>query len=270
MVDLLGWFAMLVLPAFLVVDFVVRGRRYDAARGWRLRALAVSVAVFFVSMKVGELWGAWTGAFSLVDGSVLGTAGGALVGILVYELFHYGYHRLAHRWTFLWRAAHQMHHSPESHDAFGANYLHPLDAALFTTIASLTFFPLLGLSPEAGAIANAFLAFNAGFQHANIRTPRWLGYIVQRPESHVLHHARRVQDCNYADLPLWDMVFGTFRNPSRVDLAVGFWRGASARVPSMLVGIDVTQLPTPGAPAEAPLSTDRGTPARRRPGSLVG
>jgi sterol desaturase/sphingolipid hydroxylase (fatty acid hydroxylase superfamily) len=51
------------------------------------------------------------------------------------------------------------------------------------------------------------------FQHANLRTPRWLGYIIQRPESHGIHHERGLHAFNYADLPLWDMVFGTFRNP---------------------------------------------------------
>lgn len=241
MAEILTWFAFLILPAFVVLDLFVRARRYRAPRGWRVRALVVSACAFFLALKVGELWFSATEGWSLFDGAALGTAGGAVTGILVYELLHYGYHRLAHTWTPLWRAAHQMHHSAESLDAFGANYLHPLDAAFFASIASVAFFPLLGLSAEAGAIANAFLAFNAAFQHANLRTPRWLGYIVQRPESHVVHHARGVHRWNYSDLPLWDMVFGTFRNPAACDAEVGFYEGASARVPAMLVGLDVTR-----------------------------
>jgi len=260
MLDVLTWFGFLVLPAFIALDLVTRHRRYDAPRGWRLRALVVSAGAFFLSLKVGELWCAWAGDFTVFDGAALGTAGGAVVGVLVYELLHYGYHRLAHAWTPLWRAAHQMHHSAESLDAFGANYLHPLDAFFFTSIATLAFFPLLGLSPEAGAIANAFLAFNAAFQHANVRTPRWLGYFVQRPESHVVHHARGVHRWNYSDLPLWDMVFGTFRNPDKADSAVGFYRGASARVPEMLVGVDVA--------APRAVARERGAPEPKvRPGA---
>lgn len=247
MLDLLTWFGFLVLPAFIALDLVVRHRRYDAPRGWRLRALAVSAGAFFLSLKVGELWCAWTDGVALLDGAALGTAGGAVTGILVYELLHYGYHRLAHTWRPLWRAAHQMHHSAESLDAFGANYLHPLDAFFFTSIATLAFFPLLGLSPEAGAVANAFLAFNAAFQHANVKTPRWLGYFVQRPESHVVHHARGVHRWNYSDLPLWDMVFGTFRNPAACDSPVGFEHGDSARIPEMLVGVDVSSRPARAA-----------------------
>ena len=33
----------------------------------------------------------------------------------------------------------------------------------------------------ARAIAAVFLTFNAMFQYESIRTPRWLGYIFQRP-----------------------------------------------------------------------------------------
>jgi sterol desaturase/sphingolipid hydroxylase (fatty acid hydroxylase superfamily) len=180
--------------------------------------------------------------WSLADGAALGTWGGAAVGVVLYELAHYWYHRAAHRFDWLWRLGHQVHHSAESLDAFGAYYLHPLDAALFTTWAVLVFFPVLGLTPEAGALASAFLAFNAAFQHANIRTPRWLGYLIQRPESHGVHHGRGIHRYNYADLPLWDMVFGTFRNPGRRETPVsaGFYRGASARLGAMLAWRAVT------------------------------
>lgn len=45
---------------------------------------------------------------------------------------------------------------------------------------------------------------------------------------------------NYADLPLIDMLFGTFRNPRELeDTAVGFYKGASSRIPEMLIGMDV-------------------------------
>jgi sterol desaturase/sphingolipid hydroxylase (fatty acid hydroxylase superfamily) len=236
LVELADYYSLLFLAPFLALELFWRARRYDAPRGWRRRALAVSLAVFGVSLGAGRVWGALLPQWSLVDGAALGTWAGAAIGILVYELVHYGYHRAAHRWDWLWRLGHQVHHSAESVDAFGAYYLHPLDAVLFTSWAVLVFFPLLGLSPEAGAIASAFLAFNAAFQHANIRTPRWLGYLVQRPESHAVHHGRGIHRYNYSDLPLWDMVFGTFRNPGarETPVSAGFYRGGSARLAAML------------------------------------
>lgn len=235
-----------VLPAFLLLDFVYppRGTR---GRWWRTRALAVTALSFWLSLTLGQLYGQAFGDWHLLDGSVLGTAGGAVVGVLVYEFCHYWYHRSAHRLTWLWRMGHQMHHSAESLDAWGAYYLHPLDAAIFASLPSLLLFPVLGLKPEAGAWAAAFITFCGVFQHANLRTPQWLGYLIQRPESHAIHHAREVHAYNYADLPLWDIVFGTFRNPEDFQPKHGFYDGASERIPEMLAFRDVSTPKPPRA-----------------------
>ena len=66
------------------------------------------------------------------------------------------------------------------------------------------------------------------FQHWNVKTPRWLGYIIQRPESHGLHHELGVHARNYSDFPLWDMLMGTFVNPETSALLAEH-RSASAR-----------------------------------------
>lgn len=248
MIQFLEIFALACFPAFLLLDLVVHHRKFQTTHLWRLKAFAVSVVVIFLTIAVPLLWGEILGARSLFDGKGLGIIGGALVGILAYELIAYWYHRSVHRFGPLWRRLHQMHHSAESIDAFGANFLHPMDAFFFTTWSTLVSFPLLGLRPEAGAIVGAFLAFNAMFQHANLRTPRWLGYIIQRPESHCVHHQRGVHAYNYADLPLMDMIFGTFKNPETFDAEAGFYTGGSDRVLDMLVGRDISHdEPTPEA-----------------------
>jgi len=67
---------------------------------------------------------------------------------------------------------------------------------------------------------------------------------------------------NYADLPLWDVVFGTFQNPRHLDdLACGFYKGAADRIFDMLLGRDVS---TP-EPEASPMPDDAlpGTPWRR-------
>ena len=118
----------------------------------------------------------------------------------------------------------------------------PLDALLFLSLSSVVLYPVLGLTPAAGAWATAALTFLAVFQHSRLRTPRWLGFLVQRPESHAVHHARGVHAFNYADVPLWDIVFGTFNNPGEgaETPAQGFYDGASARVLDMLAFRDVS------------------------------
>jgi hypothetical protein len=75
------------------------------------------------------------------------------------------------------------------------------------------------------------------FQHLNVRTPRWVGFDVQRPEARSIHHARGVHAYNYGNFMLWDIVLGTFRNPETfTDQPSGFWDGASAEVGAMLLG----------------------------------
>ncbi|MGI9307667.1 MAG: sterol desaturase family protein [Gammaproteobacteria bacterium] len=242
MYDTIAPYIPLIIPAFLLLDYVVQKRRYTKTRFWRTRALAVTVAIFFWAGEVATFWANLLGDYHLFDLSALSLVGEIAIGILVYQLLHYWYHRAVHKYDWMWKGfGHQLHHSAESLDAWGAHYLHPLDAAMFTTWGSLVFVPLLGLSMEATVISAVFLTFNGMFQHANIATPHWLGYLIQRPESHNIHHARGVHRYNYADLPLIDMLFGTFRNPRKLDATeCGFYDGASTRIPEMLIGRDVS------------------------------
>ena len=54
------------IPAFLLLDLVVRNRKFDAPRFWRLQALAVSVAAFFISIPVALFWAGAIGERSAV------------------------------------------------------------------------------------------------------------------------------------------------------------------------------------------------------------
>lgn len=251
MYEIIAIWTPALIPAFLLLDFVVQRRRYESPRLWRLRATAVSVVIFLVAAEVAVFWSWLLGDFHLLDLSGLGTFAGAAVGVVVYGFFHYGYHRTVHASDWLWRfTGHQMHHSAERLDAFGAYYSHPVDTAVFTTGASLVFVPLLGLSLEATILGALFLTFNAMFQHANIATPHWLGYVIQRPESHNIHHGRGVHRYNYSDLPVIDLLFGTLRNPRELgELPCGFYNGASDRIADMLLGRDVsTPVASPAPP----------------------
>lgn len=259
MIDFLTFLPLALIPAFLLLALVHEARPYEKPRWWRTRMTIATVLVVAGNMGVAAFWGTALGEFHLLDGSGLGTWTGAAMGILAYEFLHYWYHRLAHRWDWLWRLAHQMHHSAEAMDAFSANYLSPADTLIFGSLGALVFFPLLGLTLEAGLIGGVWLGFNAMLQHANIRTPRWLGYLIQRPESHVVHHQRGRHRHNYANLPLWDMAFGTFENPLSADgIQAGFYNGASTRVADMLLCRDVSR------PADQPVA---GLP-RREPGPI--
>jgi sterol desaturase/sphingolipid hydroxylase (fatty acid hydroxylase superfamily) len=65
-----------------------------------------------------------------------------------------------------------------------------------------------------------------------IRTPYWLGFIFQRPESHQTGHHRH----NYSDLPIWDLLFGTFDDPRDNPPSCGFSGTRETQLTRMLLG----------------------------------
>jgi sterol desaturase/sphingolipid hydroxylase (fatty acid hydroxylase superfamily) len=162
-----------------------------------------------------------------------------------------------HNVGFLWRWFHQMHHSAERIDVFGAFYFSPLDMIGFTLVTSVSLVLVVGVSAPAAAIASTIATFIAFFNHSNIKTPRWLGYLIQRPENHALHHERGVHAYNYGDISLWDQVFGTFKNPETWQGQAGFYDGASNRIGDMLLGRDVSE--PPGRSGTDPVPSTRLT-----------
>ncbi len=214
-------------------------RRLPPVRGWRTRALLVFAVYFFLSSYLPLLWSETLAKYQLFNLESVNPAVGAGIAVLVYEFLVYGWHRAMHNTTWLWRGFHQMHHSAERVDSFGAFYFSPLDIFGWTVLGSLTLTVGVGLSPQAVSWFLYTTTFLGVIQHTNIRTPQWLGYFVQRPESHSVHHARGIHRHNYADLPVWDIVFGTFRNPKDFAAETGFHHGASARIPQMLIFRDV-------------------------------
>ncbi len=225
--------------ALIGLEALFPARPLPAVRGWRTRALLVFAVYFFLSSYLPLLWSETLAKVRLFNLESVNPAIGALIALLLYEFLVYWWHRTMHRTNWLWRSFHQMHHSAERVDSFGAFYFSPLDIFGWTVLGSLTLTLGVGLSPQAVSWFLYATTFLGVIQHTNIRTPQWLGYLVQRPESHSVHHARGVHRHNYSDLPLWDIVFGTFRNPKDFAAETGFHQGASAQIPQMLLFRDV-------------------------------
>lgn len=235
--------------ALMAWEALAPGRPLPRIPGWRLRGLASFFVYFWLSSYLPLLWDGWLAAYQLVDLSRLGTLGGIVAGLLVYELCAYGYHRAVHASDTLWRVFHQMHHSAERLDTYGAFWFAPTDMVAWTFVGSFALVLIVGVTPQAATAILLILTLLAILQHANIRTPRWLGYLVQRPESHTIHHGRGIHAFNYADLPVIDMLFGTFRNPKGFEAETGFRDGASAEVGAMLTFRDVASEAVPLRPA---------------------
>jgi sterol desaturase/sphingolipid hydroxylase (fatty acid hydroxylase superfamily) len=228
-----------LFAAFVALDLLVPARNFPSVRGWRLKGAASALLFYLVSTRAPYLWDGFLGEHTQVRLQDMPLWAAAPLAFLGYELGVYAWHRSMHASDFLWRWFHQTHHSAERVDIWGALYFHPLDMLGFTFVGSFMLVFLFGFSPDAVLIAYAAGTFCSLFQHANLKTPRWLGYLVGRPEMHALHHERGVHRFNYGDIPLWDMLFGTYRNPQTWNGQAGFYDGASDRICELLVGRDV-------------------------------
>lgn len=240
--------AFALLGGFALLEALRPARRLPSVRGWRLKGALSLLVASLISGFVPFAVGSALHDHRVLDGARLGDVGGALVGFVVFQFVFYGWHRLVHASRTLFRLFHRMHHSAERLDVWGAFFFSPLDVLAYALLSSTVSTWLLGLTvPAAIAIGIAGLAL--GFvQHLNVRTPRWLGYVVQRPESHSVHHGRGEHRSNYAALPLVDMLFGTFENPRGFRQRAGFWDGASQRTWALLTGAALRRSRAAAAP----------------------
>lgn len=236
MIGLYHFIALGLFAGFVVLDLVARAHPFPEVRHWRLKGSAFTLLYFAAATYAPLLWDGWLGQYQLFDGSALPLWAQILGGFLLLELGIYAWHRTMHNVDFLWRWFHQMHHSAERVDIWGAFYFHPFDMLGWAFLGSLALVLGFGITAEAAIIVNVAATFMGMFQHANVRTPRWVGYLVQRPESHSHHHERGVHARNYGDLPLFDMLGGTFHNPPGFAPECGFHEGGSRRVGAMLFG----------------------------------
>jgi sterol desaturase/sphingolipid hydroxylase (fatty acid hydroxylase superfamily) len=236
MFGLYHYIALGLFAAFAILDLVARARPLADVPYWRLKGVAFTLLYFSAATFAPLLWDGWLGQYQLYNGAALPLWAQILAGLLVIEFGIYAWHRTMHNVQPLWRWFHQMHHSAERIDIWGAFYFHPLDMLGWAFLGSLALVLGFGITAEAAIVVNVIATFLGMFQHANIRTPRWLGYVVQRPESHSHHHERGVHARNYGDLPIFDILFGTFHNPPDFAPENGFYDGGSRKVGAMLVG----------------------------------
>ncbi len=230
-----------IYSALILWEALFPGRQLPEIKLWKVRGIGAFVVYFYLSTYLPLVIAPFIEPFRLFNLSGVGAITGGVLGILLYELGVYVWHFSLHKNNFLWKTFHQMHHSAERLDTYGAFYFSPLDMIGWTVLSTICFSLIVGLSPQAITVVLLATNFLSVFQHANIRTPQWLGYFIQRPESHTYHHAKGIHKYNYSDLPLFDILFGTFHNPKEFEHETGFYHGASGRIIDMLFSKDVSK-----------------------------
>lgn len=223
-----------------VIELAAPGRPWKAVTGWWLRAVLLNLVQLGSVFVAGLTWDRWFQGRGLWQAEeTFGLAGGAVFGYLVITFIYYWWHRARHQVPLLWRLFHQVHHSPQRIEVITSFYKHPAEIFANSALSSAILYLLCGLSPEGAALAVMITGLAELFYHWNVRTPYWVGFVLQRPESHCIHHQQGWHWQNFADLPLWDMLFGTFHNPRRIDRPCGFAGDAERRLGAMLMFLDV-------------------------------
>ena len=249
---------MLFLLLAIALGFYVIERRWPAenlpaVEGWWFRLVFVNAVQLGIVLLAGITWDrGLQGAsiFHLSDHLSVGAQ--AIVAYLVSTFVYYWWHRVRHESKLFWRLCHQLHHSPRRIELVTSFYKHPVEITLNSLISALLVYSLLGCSPAAAAAYTVLIAVAEYFYHWNIRTPRWLGWWIQRPEAHRIHHQTRHHTQNFADLPIWDWLFGTLQNPATgTQTACGYEDWREGRFSDMLGFRDVH---APGAQERPPLA----------------
>jgi sterol desaturase/sphingolipid hydroxylase (fatty acid hydroxylase superfamily) len=139
-----------------------------------------------------------------------------LIAYLTYSLVAYWYHRIRHSNKTLWYYIHYMHHAPAHMDTRVTFWRHPLEI-LLDSLVVIFVGKMLGSDVDIIFYVLIIESILEIFHHSNIHTPkrmRWLGYLLQLPEQHLIHHQRGLHRWNYGTLTLWDTLFRTVQVPN--------------------------------------------------------
>lgn len=234
---------------FALLDLWAPAREQTAVKFWKLRGLIGVTAYYAIAFSAPVFWDAALAQRTILDASDFPFWQQFGGGFLVLEAAVYLWHRCLHGNAVLWRLFHQWHHSAERVDIWGAFWFHPADMIMWSFVGSLALVGVIGVGLPAAIAISLLSAFCAMFQHSNLSTPQWLRWFLMCPENHAVHHQRGVHRFNFGDVPWFDMLFRTYRNPRQAPEQAGFYDGASNRVLKMLFALDVSE-PQGGSRAE--------------------
>jgi sterol desaturase/sphingolipid hydroxylase (fatty acid hydroxylase superfamily) len=235
---LLYWLVFPLIP-FMIAEqlWPVRG-----APQWRDYGLNLLIAfsTVFLSLPLGIAAGLWSAhvrqwlpwkplsfTFHAVAGiphvgQGLEILAMIFVPLFLHDAWFYWAHRIEHRVPALW-AFHKLHHSDELMNTSTWARDHFLQSSWRAFFATFTLGMIVDLDlAEAGKAAlysTMFLSALSLFYHSAIRVRLpWLDRVLVTPQVHRIHHSTDPQhyNRNFADaLPLFDIVFGTYRRPGR-------------------------------------------------------
>ncbi len=142
-----------------------------------------------------------------------------IIYIVLIDLLDYWMHRALHT-PWFWHQ-HAWHHAPKViywisglRTSPGQIIIRIIPSTIFAAFISFEQFIDLGL------FFLIFFTFSQHFIHSNMRIPyeQYLEWILVTPRYHMVHHsvARQYSDTNFAQIFVWDRLFGTYTDPATV------------------------------------------------------
>ncbi len=215
---------------FMLLERIIPDQVLPKVSYWWTRVIFINLVQLGIVLLGGLVWDTW---FQQVSVFSLGEAVPAFVegviGYVITTFIFYWWHRWRHDSDWLWLGLHQLHHSASRIETITSFFKHPLEILCNALITGVLAYTLLGLTLEGVMWLTFFTGVGEYIYHMNIRTPHWLGYFFQRPEMHRIHHRKDKHYNNFSDLPLWDMLFGTYENPKNANVPCGFTAEQEAR-----------------------------------------
>lgn len=104
----------IVFAACFLLERLVPGWTLPAVRTWWPRVLLINGIQLGVVLLAGISWEKWLSAWSLLHlSNHLNPVAGGMLAYFIATFVFYWWHRWRHESDFLWRAFHQIHHSPQ-------------------------------------------------------------------------------------------------------------------------------------------------------------
>ena len=224
---------------FLIIERLKPGRKLPKIKNWYYQAILINLVQLLITLATARLWIEIFGEISLFK--ISNWQSQILQGLFAWFIgtfFFYWWHRVRHLKGF-WLIFHQIHHSPSRIEAITSFYKHPIEILSDAIFSALILYPLLGCSMMGAFWYNCFAGIGEYLYHSNIKTPKWFRYFIQTPELHSIHHQFGVHKYNFGDIPIWDRIFGTYKDTTEFAERCGFPKNAENKLKEMLLFKDV-------------------------------
>jgi sterol desaturase/sphingolipid hydroxylase (fatty acid hydroxylase superfamily) len=222
--------------ALVILERIIPDKKLPHVKGWWARVVLLNLfqlGVLFLGKVTWDNWFVGNSIFHLSN--TVNQPTGGFIAYFITTFVFYWWHRWRHTVNFLWLTMHQVHHSPQRIETITSFYKHPAEIICNSIIIGAINFLVLGLNLEAASWSLLFAAIGEYAYHMNVKTPHWIGYIFQRPEMHRIHHEKNKHYYNFSDFPIWDMLFGTFKNPKESEVLCGFAPEREEKLVDMLL-----------------------------------